>query len=71
MTFRSKNGRSGMIGRTWNCLRGMLAMISCPGGSEGDICMQLCIYVFGDVWIVVYDMGECHMDMVIDSEGVD
>ena len=37
----------------------------------GGICAQLCIYVFRGVQIVVYDMGGCHMDVVIDCEEVD
>ena len=31
----------------------------------------MCIYAFGYVWIVVYGMVGCHMDMVIDPGEVD
>ena len=57
-----------MIGRTWHCFCDMSVRISCPGDSEGGICTQLCIYAFVSVQIVVYDMGECHMYVVIDPE---
>ena len=62
------NGRSGTTSRTWDHLHDMLAKISCPGDLGGGISAQLCIYVFGSVWIVVYDMGGCHMCVVIDPD---
>ena len=37
----------------------------CPCGLGVGICSRLCIYVFGIIQIVVYDMGECHMSVVI------
>ena len=50
------NGEIGR-GRAWDHFHDMLVMISCSGGLGGGICAQLCIYAFGDVWIVVYDVG--------------
>ena len=44
----------------------MSVMIRCPGDLRVGICTQLCVYAFGDVQIVVYDVGGCHMDIVID-----
>ena len=38
--------RFDMVGRTWDCLCDMLAMIRCPGDSEVGICTQLCIHAF-------------------------
>ena len=58
-------------GRTQDCFRDVSAMISCPHDSGGGICAQLCIYAFGIVWIVVYDMGGCHMSVLIDPGEVD
>ena len=46
-------------------------MVMCPGDSGGGICAQFCIYAFRSIWIVVYDMGECHMCVVIDPGEVD
>ena len=43
-------------------------MISCSSGPGGGICAWLCVYAFGDVWIVVYDVEGCHMSVVIDPE---
>ena len=48
------NGEIGMTGRAWDRFHDMSAMISCSGGSGGGICTWLCIYMFGDVRIVVY-----------------
>ena len=38
----------------------------CPHGSGVGICARLCIYAFRIVRIVVYDVGGCHMSVVID-----
>ena len=65
------NEGSDMVDRAWDCLCDMTARISCPGDSGGGICTWLYIYVFGFVWIVVYDMGGCHMCVVIDLEEMD
>ena len=62
------NGRSGMIGRTWDCLCDMSVKISCPGDSGGGICAWLCIYPFRSVQIVVYDVGGYHMCVIINPE---
>ena len=55
-----------MGGRTWDCVRDISAKIRCLYDSEVSICAQLCIYVFGIIRIVVYDVGGCHMSVVID-----
>ena len=60
------NEESDMGGRTWDRVRGVSAKIRCPCGLGVGICAQLCIYVFGFVQIVVYDVGGCHMSIVID-----
>ena len=65
------NGEIDMGDRTWDCFRDVSAMISCLGDSGVGICAWLCVYVFRDVQIVVYDVGGCHMDMVIDCGEVD
>ena len=57
-----------MMDRTWDCLCDVLAKVSCPADLGGGICAWLCIYVFGDVWIVVYDVGGCHMSVVINPD---
>ena len=62
---------SDMGGRTWDHFRGMLAKIRCPHDLGVGICAQLCIYAFRIVQIVVYDMGGCHMSIVIDPGEVD
>ena len=49
-----------------DCFRDMSVMISCPHDSGGGICARLCIYAFRIVRIVVYDVGGCHMSVVID-----
>ena len=53
-------------GRTWACVRGMSAKIRCPRDSGVGICARLCVYAFGIVRIVVYDVGGCYMSIVID-----
>ena len=60
------NEGSDMGGRTWDHVRDVSAKIRCPHGSGVGICAQLCIYAFGIVWIVVYDVGGCHTSVVID-----
>ena len=60
------NKGSDMGGRTWDRLHGVSAKIRCPHDLGVGICAQLCVYAFGIVWIVVYDMGGCHMSVVID-----
>ena len=62
------NGRSDTIDRTQDCLCDMSVKVSCPGDLGGGICAWLCIYAFGDVWVVVYDVGGCHMSVVINPE---
>ena len=46
-------------------------MIRCSHDLGGGICAWLCIYAFGIVWIVVYDIGGCHMSVIIDPGEVD
>ena len=42
--------------------------ISCPADSGKGICAQLCVYVFRGVQIDVYDVGGCHISVVIDPD---
>ena len=65
------NEGSDTDGRTWEHLCDVLAMISCPYDSGGGICARLCISAFGIIQIDVYDMGGCHMSVVIDPSEVD
>ena len=60
------NEGSDMGGRTWDCVCDVSAKIRCPCDPGVGICAWLCIYAFGIVQIVVYDMGGCHMSVVID-----
>ena len=60
------NEESDTRGRTWDCVRGISAKIRCPHGPGVGICTWLCVYAFRIVRIVVYDMGGCHMSIVID-----
>ena len=62
------NGEIGTKDRTWDNLHDVSAMIGYSGGLGGGICTRLCIYAFGGVCIVVYDMGGCHMSVMIDPE---
>ena len=62
------NGEIGMTGKAWDCFCDMSVMISCSGGPGGVICAWLYVYAFGDVWIVVYDMGGCPMSVIINPE---
>ena len=65
------NKGSDMGGRTWDHICDVLAKIRCPRDLGVGICTWLCVYVFGIVQIVVYDMGGCHMSVVIDPGEVD
>ena len=60
------NEESDTRGRTWDRVRGVSAKIRCPHGPGVGICTRLCVYAFGIVWIVVHDVGGCHMSIVID-----
>ena len=62
------NGEIDMMDRTWHHLCDVLVKISCPADSGGGICIRLCVYAFRDVWIVVYDVGGCHMSVVINLD---
>ena len=53
-------------GRTWDRVHDVSAKIRCPRGPGVGICARLCIYAFGIVQIVVYDVGGCHMSILID-----
>ena len=65
LDLKMVNEGSDMGGRTWDHLRGMSAKISCPHDLGVGICARLCVYAFGIVQIVVYDVGGCHMSVVI------
>ena len=60
------NKGSDMGGRTWDRVCDALAKIRCPRDLGVGICAQLCVYAFGIIQIVVYDVGGCHMSVVID-----
>ena len=60
------NEESDTSGRTWDCVRDISAKIGCPRDLGVGICAWLCVYAFGIVRIVVYDVGGCHMSVVID-----
>ena len=60
------NKGTDMGGRTWDHVHDMLAKKRCPCDSGGGICARLCAYAFGNIQIVVYDVGGCHMSVVID-----
>ena len=60
------NKGSDMGGRTWACVHDISVKIRCPRDPEVGICAQLCVYAFGIVRIVVYDVGGCHMSVIID-----
>ena len=59
------NEGSDMCGGTWDHFCDMSVMISCPHDLGGGICTWICVYAFGIIQIVVYDMGGCHMSVVI------
>ena len=52
------NAGSDMGGRTWDHVRVMSAQIRCPHDSGVGICAWLCVYAFGIIHIVVYDVGD-------------
>ena len=55
-----------MGGRTWDRIHDVSVKIRCPRDPGVGICARLCIYAFGIIQIVVYDVGGCHMSVVID-----
>ena len=57
-------------GRTWDRVRDVSAKIRCPRGPGVGICAWLCVYAFGIIRIVVYDVGGCHMSVLIDPDVV-
>ena len=59
------NGEVDTVDKVWGCLRDVLEIIRCPSDLGRGICASLCVHAFGCVWIVVYDVGGCHMDVVI------
>ena len=65
------NEGSDMGGRTCDHFCDVSAMIRCPHDPGVGICAQLCVYAFRIVQIVVYDVGVCHMSVVIDPGEVD
>ena len=52
------NGGGDMIDRACDFVCGTMARIRYPGDPGGDICAWLCVYAFGYVWIVLYDVGD-------------
>ena len=65
------NEGSDMGGRTWDRLCGVSGKIRCPHDPGVGICAWLCVYAFRIIRIVVYDVGGCHMSVVIDPGEVD
>ena len=65
------NEESDMGGRTWDCVRGMSVKLRCHRDLGVGICARLCVYAFGIIWIVVYDVGGCHMSVAINPGEVD
>ena len=59
------NEGSDMGGRTWDRVHDVSAKIRCPRDSKVGICTRLCVYAFRIIRIVVYDMGGCHISVVI------
>ena len=64
--LRMMNTGSDTGGRTWDHVCDVSVKIRCPRDPGVGICTQLCIYAFGIVHIVVYDVGGCHMSVVLD-----
>ena len=62
------NGGSDTIDRAWCHVCDMMVKIRCPGDLGRGICTWLCIDVFGFVWIMINDLGRCHMCVMINSE---
>ena len=62
------NRRGNMVDSTCDYVHGVLGNVSYSDGPRGDICAQLCIYVFRHVWIASYDIEGCNINMVIDPE---
>ena len=60
------NKGSDMGCRTWDHVRDVSAKIRCPHDPGVGIRTWLCVYAFRIVQIVVYDVGGCHMSVVID-----
>ena len=65
------NGGGDMVNRACDCVCGMTAKVWSSDGSGGDICAQLCVYVFRYVWIGLYDVGRCKIDVLINLGEVD
>ena len=57
--------------RACDCVHDGSVKVWFPGEPGGDICARLCVYVFRYVQIVLYDVGGCHMDVIIHPEEVD
>ena len=60
------NEESDIGGRTWDRVCDVSAKIRYPRGPGVGICARLCVYAFGIVRIVVYDVGGCNVSVVID-----
>ena len=52
-------------GRTWDRFCGVSAKIRCPHDPGIGIRARLCVYAFGVIRNVVYDMGGCHTSVLI------
>ena len=65
------NKGSDMGGRTWDCVCDVSVKIRCPRDPGVGICAWLCVYGFGIIQIVVYNVGGCYMGVVINPGEVD
>ena len=60
------NKGSDMGSRTWDRVCDVSVKTRCPRDPGVGICAWLCVYAFRIIHIVVYDVGGCHMSVVID-----
>ena len=59
------NEGSDMGGRTWDHICDVSVKIRCLCDPGVGICARLCVYAFESGRIVVYDVGGCHMSVLI------
>ena len=52
------NKGSDMGGRSWDCVHDVSVKIRCSCDPRVGICARLCLYAFGIIRIVVYDVGD-------------
>ena len=64
-------GSDGTVDSQCNHVYGVLEKVSCSDGAGGGICAQQCVYAFGYVQIMLYDVGGCNINVIISPEEVD